>query len=151
MILFSTIHAQVLNTLKSNTFANMHDYQIEQYLDAVLLRAISDFRYPKIDLSYSQQEVEGETVYVFDNDITQNEINVLLTLMKKHWLEQQLDDESRFQDVYYDRDVKTYSRGNMMKVLTERYELASKAAEKAQYDYSRVTNKKFTYDLMYDE
>jgi hypothetical protein len=66
-------------------------------------------------------------------------------------MEQQLDDESRFEDVYYDKDVKTFSRGNMMKVLMDRYKLAKLEAEHAQQEYARVTNKAFTYDLMYDE
>jgi hypothetical protein len=82
MVQFSTIHAQVLNTLKSNTFAEMHDYQIEEYLDALLIRAVAAFRYPNIDLNYSQETVDGETVYVFDNNITQKEINVLISLVK---------------------------------------------------------------------
>lgn len=151
MVPFTTIYKQVLNTLKSNTFAELHDYQIEEYLDSLAVRAIAAFRYPNIDLSYTRTTVDGEELYVFDNDITQKEVNVLLALMKQFWLEQQVDDESRFEDVYYDRDVKTFSRGNMMKELRQRYELAEKQAEKAQYEYSRVTNKSFTYDTMYDE
>jgi hypothetical protein len=82
MVQFSTIHTQVLNTLKSNTFAEMHDYQIEEYLDALLIRAAVAFRYPNIDLDYSRQTVSGEEVYVFNNDITQKEINVLIPLVK---------------------------------------------------------------------
>ena len=150
MVPFSTIYKQVLNTLKSNTIAQLHDYQIEEYLDSLLIRAIAAFRYPSIELTYSQTTVEGELVYAFDNDITQKEINVLLALMKLYWLEQQMDDESRFEDVYYDRDVKTFSRANMMKTLQDRFNLAEKQAEKAQYEYTRVVGGAFAYDTIYD-
>jgi len=58
--------------------------------------------------------------------------------MKKYWLEQQLDSERNFEMLYYDKDVRTFSRGNIMQQLRTRYEDAKFAAEQAQFDYGRV-------------
>jgi hypothetical protein len=150
MVLFSTIHKQVLNTLKSNTIAQMHDYQIEEFLNSMLIRAIAAFRFPNIPLVYTEVDNGYGPEYAFSNNITQSEINVLLTLVKLFWLEQQLDNETRFEDTYYDRDVKTFSRGNMMKEIKDRYKLAKADADTAQYEYSRVTDGAPTLGILYE-
>lgn len=150
MLYFSEIHKQVLNTLKSNTFAQLTDAELESSLDLLLIRAIADFRFPKVPLTYKQIEEDGLKCYVFTEEITQNEINVLLSLMKLYWIEQQLDNENKFEDIFYDKDVKTYSRANMMKTLNDRYEQAKKDIKVAQYNYSRVKDNKSTLGDIYE-
>jgi pyruvate/2-oxoacid:ferredoxin oxidoreductase beta subunit len=128
----------------------MHDDQIEEYLNSMLFRAIAAFRYPNIPLTYTTVDEGYGDEYAFENDVTQKEINVLLALVKFYWLEQQLDTENRFEDLYYDRDVKTYSRGNMLKEMKDRYKLAKADADEAQYEYSRVTNGAPTLGTLYE-
>lgn len=136
---FSVIHQQVLNTLKSSTLAAMEDYEIEVMLNDMIIRAVGEFRFPKIALSYREREDTNETVeYEFIETLTQREINVILALVKKAWIEQQLDNEANFENTYYDKDVRLHSRGNLVKALQDRYELAKKEAERVQYDYYRV-------------
>lgn len=136
---FDVIHRQVLNTLKSSTLAVMEDYDIEVMLNDMIIRAVAGFRFPKIDLSFREMDNDTETVeYEFINTPTQREINVILALVKKSWIEQQLDNEQNFDSTYYDKDVRLHSRGNLVKALQDRYELAKKEAERAQYDYYRV-------------
>lgn len=136
---FSVIHQQVLNTLKSSTLAAMEDYEIEVMLNDMIIRAVGEFRFPKIPLNYSEITDDDSTVdYQFIYTLTQREINVILALVKKSWIEQQLDNEANFENTYYDKDVRLHSRGNLVKALQDRYELAKKDAERAQYDYYRV-------------
>lgn len=140
MTRFSEIHRQVLNTLKSNTLAAMEDYDIELMLNDMIIRAVANFRYPKIALSYSEILDDNETVELtFDNTLTQKEINVILALVKVAWLEQQLDNETNFENVFYDRDVKVHSRGNLVKSIQERYAFAKEEANSVQYNYYRVS------------
>lgn len=151
MLYFSEIHKQVLNTMRSNTLSQMSDEQIESYLDMLLIRAIADFRYPRVPLTFNAEEGEdGEILYVFTENVTQHEINVLLVLVKQYWLEQQLDNENRFEDVFYDRDVRTFSRANLMKTLNERYREAKEEVRVAQYNYSRVKDGKPTFGDIYE-
>jgi uncharacterized protein YaaW (UPF0174 family) len=136
---FSVIHQQVLNTLKSSTLAAMEDYEIEVMLNDMIIRSVGEFRFPKIALTYVERDDDNETVeYEFVNTLTQREINVILALVKKAWIEQQLDNESNFENTYYDKDVRLHSRGNLVKALQDRYELAKTEAERVQYDYYRV-------------
>jgi hypothetical protein len=140
MIYFEAINKQLLNTLSSSTLAGMSDYEIDETLALLMFRAIADFRFPQIALTY-QEEINpnsGLRKYYFTNNVTQKEINVLLAIMKKYWLEQQLDSERNFEMLYYDKDVRTFSRGNIMQQLRTRYEDAKFAAEQAQFDYGRV-------------
>ena len=139
-MLFSDIHMQILYTMKSNTMAEMSDEQLSGYLNAMLIRAIGDFRFPQVPLTYTKVEATlGEPVdYQFTNEITQREINVLLALVKKNWIEHQLDNESLFQETYYDGDVKVFSKGNLINVLNQRLDAAKKEMKTVQYNYSRV-------------
>lgn len=139
MIFFSTFYNQVLNTMKSNTIAEMSDEDIISMLDMMLIRAIAEFRFPDINLEHIQVEnpTTNKTEYAFVNKVTQRELNVLLVLVKKYWLEQQLDNENEFANLYYDRDVKTHSAANLIKTLNNRYTEASNEAKRIQWDYSR--------------
>ena len=131
---FSSLYGQALSTLKSNTLANMTDDDIESYLFNLAVRAIASFKFPRVSLDYE----DTATGYAFKEEVSQKEINVLLAYMKMYWLEQQIDDEQRMENLYYDKDVKTFSRGNMLKALKDRYELAQKQVKKVEYDYSRT-------------
>lgn len=140
MVYFEEINKQLLNTISSSTLSGMSDFEIDETLAMLMFRAIADFRFPQIALTYDKEVNSnlGTQKYYFTNDITQKEINVLLALMKKYWLEQQLDSERNFEMLYYDKDVRTFSRGNIMQQLKARYEDAKFAAEQAQFDYGRV-------------
>lgn len=139
MIFFSTFYNQVLNTMKSNTIAEMSDNDIVQMLDMMLFRAIADFRFPDVSLDFIETENPrtGNLENAFVENVTQRELNVLLVLVKQYWLEQQLDNENQFASLYYDKDVKTYSAANLLKQINDRYENAKEESRIAQYNYSR--------------
>ena len=139
---FTDLYSQVLGTLRSNSFAEMSDDQLTNYFDDLAIRAIADFRFPKISLSYSiTTDAYGNDVYSFENDITQYEINVLIVLMKKFWIEMQMDDENHYAVLYYDRDVKTSAGASMVNSMNKRYDTAKQEAKTAQYNYSRIDSK----------
>lgn len=142
MVYFEEVNKQLLNTLSSSTLSGMSDYEIDETLAMLMFRAIADFRYPQIELTYAQEVNPnlGTVRYYFVNDITQKEINVLIALMKEYWLEQQLDSERNFEMLYYDKDVRTFSRGNIMQQLKDRYKAAQLDAEEAQFNYGRVNS-----------
>lgn len=140
MTKFNSFYPQALNMLKSNTLAAMSDAQLETFLNDLAVRAVADFRFPKIPLTYTSADVNGVVEYTFDEDITQREINVLLALMKRLWIELQLDDEGMFEVLYYDRDVKTFSKGNLINALEKRFESAKRDAKTAQRNYGRVNS-----------
>jgi len=119
----------------------LNNGNIEVMLNDMIIRAVAEFRFPKIALAYEEITDANSTVeYQFVNTLSQREINVILALVKKSWIEQQLDNESNFENTFYDKDVRLHSRGNLVKALQDRYELAKKEAERVQYDYYRVSS-----------
>lgn len=81
---FEEINRQLLNTMSSDTLAGMSDYEIDDTLAMLMFRAIADFRFPQVELTYDEDINPnlGTKRYYFVNDITQYEINVLIALMK---------------------------------------------------------------------
>ena len=137
---FNSFFPQALNMLKSKTLAAMSDAEIEEFLNDLVVKAVAEFRFPRISLNYSSIDNNGVIEYTFDEDLTQREINVLLAIMSKLWIQQQLQNEELFETLYYDRDVKTFSRGNMIKELRETYKEAKREADMAQYNYGRLAD-----------
>jgi len=145
---FTDVYPQILDTMQSSTFAELVDADIVAYLDGLMIRAIADFSFPYVSLAYTYAEGDG---YTFINEITQREINVLIVMIKSFWLEQNLDDDSLFGLVYFDRDVKTYSAGNKLKAMQSRYELSEAKIKKALSNYYAVEEEEPSIETIYDE
>jgi len=154
---FTDVYPQILNTMQSSTFAELVDADIVAYLDELMIRAIADFSFPYVSLTYTHTDDVAYTAdvsyegYYFDNAVTQREINVLIVLVKSYWLEQNLDDDSLFGLMYFDRDVKTYSAGNKIKAMQSRYELSQEAVKKALSKYYAVESDLPSIETIYDE
>lgn len=147
---FKSLYPQILDSLKSDTLAEMTNHDIQLFLDNLIRRAVSDFLFPRIDLSYGLQFEDDPDDYAFVNDITQKEINVLLILIKRFWLEQQIDDEQKMEQRYFDAAIKTHSQANMLMALRQRYQDALKECDIAQYNYSRSFDNKPTVGDIYN-
>jgi len=147
---FKSLYPQILDSLKSNTLAEMTDHDIQLYFDNLIRRAVGDFLFPRIDLSYGLVSQSDPDDLAFVNDITQKEINVLLTLIKRFWLEQQIDDEEKMEQRYFDASIKTHSQANMLVSLRQRYVDSIKECEVAQQNYSRSVNNKPTVGDIYN-
>ena len=145
---FTDVYPQILNTMQSSTFAELVDADIVAYLDELMIRAIADFSFPYVSLAYTYVADDG---YTFTNEITQREINVLIVMVKSYWLEHNLDDDSLFGLVYFDRDVRTYSAGNKIKAMQSRYELSQEAVKKALSRYYAVESDLPSIETIYDE
>lgn len=144
---FTDVYPQFLNTLQSDTLAELADADIEAYLDELMIRAIADFSFPYVVLDYT----EGVDGYEFNNSVTQREINVLLVLLKSYWLQQNIDNDGLFGLVYFDRDVKTYSAGNKLKAMQARYELSKQEIKEALSRYYSVEDNSPSIESIYDE
>jgi len=147
---FKNLYPQILDSLKSGTLAGMTNHDIQLFLDNLIRRAVADFLFPRIDLSYGLQFEDDPDDYAFVNDITQKEINVLLTLIKRFWLEQQIDDEEKMEQRYFDAAIKTHSQANMLVAIRQRYQDALKECDIAQYNYSRSVDNKPTVGDIYN-
>ncbi len=109
------------------------------------LRAVDDFKFPKIALTYGfNAEINPETqvpygYYFVNQDVGQKEINVILARMKMYWVEFQISQERMFENNYYDRDIRLHSQGNVVDKLTKMLQEFTRKAERAEFDYGRVS------------
>ena len=136
MVSFEKLYDAFLSTISSYTLSQMSDDDVRAELFNIASNAITRFKFPKVSLSYSLNELEGK--YYFDNNVTQKELNVIIAHMKVVWLEFQISKEQRFQMQYYDNNVKTFSMGNILAQLNRMYENFVKQAKDIEYNYGRV-------------
>jgi hypothetical protein len=150
---FAELYPQILDSLKSDTLAALTNYDLKVYLDGLIKKAVAAFLFPRIDLGYDINPDDDDAFddnYYFFNTITQKEKNVLLVFIKRFWLEQQIDDDSKMEQRYFDAALKTHSQANMIVALRQRYNDALKECEMAQYNYSRSINNTPTIGDIYN-
>lgn len=139
---FSRVYESFLATIRSCTFADLLDEELDEEMKRFLLRALADFRFPQVDLGYEAVLNDKEEVvdYKFtDGDFSQREVNVLLAYMRKYFFEWIIAREKNFELRYYDSDTKTSSQGEMVKQMTNAFKTAISEAEQASYNYGRAT------------
>jgi hypothetical protein len=136
MVAFELLYSQFLSSISSYTLAQLSDDEIQAELFNFAKRAITNFKFPKIDLSYTFDETTY--TYSFDNAVTQKELNVILSYMKVAWIDFIISKEERFQGQYFDDNVRTFSMGNILAQLNRLYENLVAKAEREEYNYGRV-------------
>lgn len=136
MVSFGTLYSQFLSSISSYTLTQLTDNEIQAELFNFAKRAITMFKFPKVALTYTYNEVE--LIYYFDNNVTQKELNVILSYMKVAWIEYILSKEERFKTQYYDDNVRTFSVGNLLAQLNRLYENLLQKAKDEEYNYGRV-------------
>jgi hypothetical protein len=125
-----------LSTLSSCTFASYSDDELYSELTNLAKRAIARFRFPRVSLSYT----ETEGLISFDNNVTMDEIEVLLCWMKVLWVEYQLSKERNYENLYADKDVKAFSSGNLIQSITKTLVELTNQARKIEEFYYRKNN-----------
>lgn len=126
-----------LSTLSSCTFASFSDEELYRELSNLAKRAIARFRFPRISLQYEQKD-SGEIFFV--NNITMNEIEVIVCWMKVLWVEYQLSKERNYENLYADKDVKAFSSGNLISSITKALVEVTNQARKIEEFYYRSNN-----------
>lgn len=136
MVSFEPLYSQFLSSISSYTLAQLTDDEIQAELFNFAKRAITKFKFPKMELSYRLNETDY--LYYFDNMVTQRELNVIISYMKVAWIDFIISKEERFQNQYYDDNVRTFSMGNILAQLNRLYENLIAAAKDEEYNYGRV-------------
>lgn len=132
-------------SVDSCTLSNLTVFEIQDQLSYLAIRAINDFKFPKIDLAYAQDLTENPDTeeaygyYFISNEVTQSELSVILARMKQYWIEFQISKERMFDNAYYDKDVRLHSPGNTIDKLIKMFTTFKDAADCAEYNYGRVS------------
>ncbi len=127
---FQEIFDFFMSTIQDYTLISLYNSSVNDFntfLSAWLIQAIPEFINCDQTLTYS-----GD---VFDATLTQKNINILSLLMKKLWLEREIDDILQMQNVVQDKDFKTFSQSQNMTSKQARFNMLKEEVSQKLVDY----------------
>ena len=148
----SCLYPLFLSSIKSCTYCQYTDSELQAELDILAKRAIARFKFPKQDLSFAYDaEIEDMNLpvversakgyyFTLEKDIGLRELNVLVEWMRVYYLEWQLGREEIYENNYADKDVKEFSSAALISSIKGSLEAAVTIARKTEEDYSRVNS-----------
>lgn len=137
---------QFLQSVESCTLSDFTNFEIQNQLNYLVIRAINDFKFPKYSLEYEVDETldpNTEVIkgyYFVDENVGQKEFNVILARMKQYWIEFQISQERLFANAYYDKDIRLHSPGNTIDKLIKMFTTFKAMADNAEFNYGRVSS-----------
>ena len=126
---FSDIYDQFMMIVDDYKLISLYDTSVsnfEAYLAGWLIPAITDFKNCNQSLDYSSS--------TFTETLTQENIKVLTLLMKKYWLEREVDDIKQMSMAVKDKDFSRYAESQNMaakqkRLILEKEELSQLLVE----------------------
>jgi len=143
-----------LGTLSSTIFdyflTSVNDYKLtaiyqasgslvlDTYMEPWLLNSIIEFDICDQDLSYtvSTDSIEG----YFDADLTNKNIFMLSQIMTKYFLQKNLQDILKMDNILQDRDFKMYSAANSLKAKQDYYTMKCEEISQRLTNYGYADN-----------
>ena len=107
---YTDIFDAYLNKVKDDLYVNMDAQELNIELIQILNSALPRFLYPKIDLT-------DRTSTEFVNVLTNEEIQIIATLMNLVWAENQLSDIEVTRQVFRDHDFQLTSQASHLRAL----------------------------------
>lgn len=124
-----------LATMLEDEWQLWTDYEVNQDLRAILMTALPQFRFPRVDLT-----IEGKN---FVSELSNTEIQILARYMKCEWLNRSILTWENIKPIYEERD---FSMANMLDKLYDSLEFEKKEAKRIESIYYRsIDNKPFDY------
>lgn len=108
---FSTVYKAFLGRISSFDRAELADEVMEADMEILLYSALPYFRLPKISLAYNMDTKE------FNNELTNDEIQILAVLMKREWYKRFIADAELLVQKYDTNDFEVKSQANHLKAL----------------------------------
>lgn len=134
-----------MQSVDSYTLSDFTNFEIQNQLNYLVIRALNDFKFAKVDLSFEFDEtINDDTMepfgyYFTSEEVKQPEFSVILARMKQYWIEFQISQERLFANAYYDRDIRLHSPGNTMDKLIKMFTTFRETADRAEFNYGRVS------------
>ena len=122
---FSVIYNSFLSKITDDMYMELTPEDTYKILQQLLLSALPKFEFPRQSLDYTTIEVENEQdeepliEWVFINNLTNEEINIITSYMIVEWLGQQLASVQNTRMKYSGADFKFTSQANHMQKLLQ--------------------------------
>lgn len=124
-----------LATMLEDEWQLWTDYEINQDLRALLMTALPQFRFPRVDLTIEEEN--------FVSELSNTEIQILARYMKCEWLNRSILTWENIKPLYEERD---FSMANTLDKLYDSLAYEKKEAKRIESIYYRsIDNKPFNY------
>lgn len=134
---FRKIYEVFLGKIEQDTWDLVLDIQMLEEDWFMLLRsAINRFMFPRISLEFNEE------LQCFNEELTEQEIQVLAIFMRNEWLKRALYTYSLIRQEYSTKDFQLTSQANHMDKLKQLVELSDYECKHMINLYSRVIDKK---------
>jgi len=109
-----------------------------EYMEPWLLNSIIEFDVCDQSLSYTVST--GSTEGSFDVDLTNKNIFMLVQIMTKYFLQKNLQDILKMDNILQDRDFKMYSAANSLKAKQDYYVMKCEEIDQRLTNYGYADN-----------
>jgi len=116
-----------ISDYKLITLFNASQTDFNTYLSGWLIQAIPEFVNCDQSLAYTNME--------FTQTLSQKNINILSLLLKKLWLEKEIDNILQMNNLVQDKDFKTFSQGQNMLAKQSRYNMLKEEVSQKLTEY----------------
>ena len=129
------VYDAFLSKILDDEWENWTEEEIQEDLYSLLGAATTWFKFPRVSLEFS---TEG-----FEDDLTNEEIQILATYMKCEWLNRNILTWENVKPLYEERD---FSQANLLDKFNAMLDAEKKNARRLEANYYRSVNKKpFAY------
>ena len=138
------IYDAFLSKQLDDEWENWDMEEINEDWKSLLMSAVSWFKFPRVSLDFVTDEDTGEVN--FNEDLSNEEIQILATYMKCEWLNRTILTWENVKPLYDERD---FSQANLIDKFRQMLEMEKKNAARLEAIYYRAIKRKpFDYTKM---
>jgi hypothetical protein len=133
---YSTIFDAYFTKVKDDFYDTLDKIELEIELIQIMKAALPRFLYPKVDL-----EDRDDVTQVFNEDLTNAEVQIIATLMNQVWVEKQISDIEITRQVFKDHDFQLTSQASHLRSLLVLQSTLESQVTRMMHNYSKVKNR----------
>lgn len=140
MTLFTKVYDRFFDSITDDMYLEWTEQDTKKDVQNILVASIPGFEFPRISLNYEKMEYNFENFSddsYFYEDLSQEEINILVNLMLINWLQRQITSVDNTRQKYYGDSFKLTSQASHLKSLISLKEDLQKDSKKLQRLYKR--------------
>ena len=137
---FQVVYDAFLAKILDDEWANWYEDAIQEDWKALLMGAITWFKFPRVSLEYDSEN------NAFIADLNNDEVQILATYMKCEWLNRTILTWENVKPLYEERD---FSQANLLSKFNETLAAEKKNGARLESKYYRSINSKpFDYTTL---
>ena len=140
MTSFTKVYDRFFDSITDDMYLEWTEQDTKKDVQNILIASIPGFEFPKVSLNYEKMDYDLENFSddsYFYEELSQEEINILVNLMLINWLQRQITSVDNTRQKYYGDSFKLTSQASHLKSLISLKEDLQKDSKKLQRLYKR--------------